>query len=210
MKSVRDYLAQDMWGHILMSGDAVRGCVLGETCKTDREKHEYCQGIMTMFPHMMLGNFTQWLWDGNAPKDYQAFMGPSVQALQSKVFPALEQYFLGGLTEQEKGKLLIPLLTDVIPRHVLSGFYDYMFAGQPDYKDISDFWPEVEPLLRLTARELALCYEGEMDLEEKAELFLFIGTRYPFLLVKRWYDWQFGKEKMEGPPGGPPGPPPEG
>lgn len=50
MKSVRDYLAQDMWGHILMSGDAVMGCVTGETCKTPQEKHEYCQGIMTMFP----------------------------------------------------------------------------------------------------------------------------------------------------------------
>ena len=204
MKSVRDYLAQDMWGHILMSGDAVRGCVTGETCKTAAEKHEYCQGIMTMFPHMMLGNFSRWMWEAGAPKDYNAFLEPSVQALQKKVFPALEQYFMGNLSEEERGKLLIPLLTDVIPRHVLSGFYDYMFAGSPEYKDIAEFWPTVEPLLTLTAKELELCYAGKLSLEEKAELFLFIGTRYPFLLVKRWYDWQFGKEKMEGPPGGPP------
>ena len=204
MKSVRDYLAQDMWGHILMSGDAVKGCVTGQTCATAQEKLEYCQGIMTMFPHMLLGNFSRWLWDEGAPKDYHAFMDSSVQALQSKVFPALERYFLGGLSEQEKGALLIPLLTDGIPRHVLSGFYDYMFSGQKDYKDISDFWTEAEPLLHLTAKELELAYSGKLSLEEKAELFLFIGTRYPFLLVKRWYDWQFGKEKMEGPPGPPP------
>lgn len=204
MKSVRDYLAQDMWGHILMSGDAVRGCVTGETCKTAAEKHEYCQGILTMFPHMMLGNFTRWMWDGNAPKDYDAFLEPSVQALQKKVFPALEQYFLENLSEQEKGKLLIPLLTDVIPKHVLSGFYDYMFAGSPEYKDIAEFWSAVEPFLTLTAKELALAYTGTLSLEERAELFVFVGTRYPFLLVKRWYDWQFGKEKMEGPPGPPP------
>ena len=204
MKSVRDYLAQDMWGHILMSGDAVKGCVTGQTCATAQEKHEYCQGIMTMFPHMMLGNFSRWFWDQGMPKDYNAFMDSSVQALQSKVFPVLEEYFLGGLSEQEKGALLIPLLTDVIPRHVLSGFYDYMFSGQKDYKDISDFWTEAEPLLQLTARELELAYSGKLSLEEKAELFLFIGTRYPFLLLKRWYDWQFGKEKMEGPPGPPP------
>ena len=30
--------------------------------------------------------------------------------------------------------------------------------------------------------------------------FLYLGARYPFLLVKRWYDWQFGKDKMEMPP----------
>ncbi len=204
MKSVRDYIAQDMWGHILMSGEAVKGCVTGATCKTPQEKHEYCQGIMTMFPHMMLGNFSRWLWENDAPKDYNTFMEPSVQALQSKVFPDLERYFLGNLSEQEKGNLLIPLLTDVIPKHVLTGFYDYMFAGQKDYKDIATFWPTVEPLLKLTARELELAYDGSLSLEEKAELFLFIGTRYPFLLIKRWYDWQFGKEKMEGPPGPPP------
>ncbi len=204
MKSVRDYLAQDMWGHILMSGEAVKGCVTGTTCKTAQEKHEYCQGILTMFPHMMLGNFARWFWDQGTPKDYNAFMEPSVQALQSKVFPVLEQYFLGNLSEKEKGALLIPLLTDVIPRHVLSGFYDYMFAGSTEYKDIAEFWPTVEPLLKLTAKELELAYSGALTLEEKAELFLFVGTRYPFLLVKRWYDWQFGVEKMEPPPGPPP------
>lgn len=204
MKSVRDYLAQDMWGHILMSGEAVKGCVTGATCKTPQEQHEYCQGILTMFPHMMLGNFSRWFWDQGAPKDYSAFMEPSAQALQSKVFPALEQYFLGNLSEQEKGALLIPLLTDVIPKHVLSGFYDYMFAGSPDYKDIAEFWPTVEPFLTLTAKELALAYNGSLSLEEKAELFLFVGTRYPFLLVKRWYDWQFGVEQMAPPPGPPP------
>ncbi len=36
--------------------------------------------------------------------------------------------------------------------------------------------------------------------EEQAEIFLYVGTRYPFLLLKRWYDWQYGEEKMELPP----------
>lgn len=191
-----------------MSGEAIRGCVSGETCKTAKEKLDYCQGITTMFPHMMLGNFSRWLWDGNAPKDYNAFMEPSVKALQTEVFPTLEHYFLGDLSETEKGALLIPLLTDVIPKYVLSGFYDYMFAGSPEYKDISAFWPTVDPLLKLTAKELELAYTGNLSLEEKTELFGFIGTRYPFLLVKRWYDWQFGAEKMGPPPDGPGGPGP--
>jgi hypothetical protein len=208
MKSVKDYIAQDMPGHIMMSGDAILGCVTGETCPTLQEKHEYCKGIMTMFPHMLLANFSRWFWEAEAPRDYSAFMDASAPQLQAQVFPVLERVFdeAEPLPESQRGALLIPLLTDVIPKHVLGGFYQYMFAGTEDYKDIAAFWPTVEPLLQLTARSLALAYDDDapLPLEEKAELYLFIGTRLPFLLIKRWYDWQFGKEKMEMPP-----PPPQ-
>jgi hypothetical protein len=135
-------------------------------------------------------------------------MDASAPQLQAQVFPVLERVFdeAEPLPESQRGALLIPLLTDVIPKHVLGGFYQYMFAGTEDYKDIAAFWPTVEPLLQLTARSLALAYDDDapLPLEEKAELYLFIGTRLPFLLIKRWYDWQFGKEKMEMPP-----PPPQ-
>ncbi len=128
MKSIRDYIAQDMWGHILMSGPDIRGYILGEKYPTTQEQHQYCQGIFTMFPHMMLGNFTRWLWEAQPPKDYSVFMETSAQALQAKVFPVLEEAFAAeGEARVEK---LIPLLTDVIPKHILTGFYDYMFSGQ--------------------------------------------------------------------------------
>ncbi len=201
MRSVKDFVLPDLWGHNLMSGDAIRGCVLGTTCKTIQEKKEYCQGIFTMFPHMLLANFSRWMWGDEMPKDYQAFLEPSVQALQTKVFPELDRYF--SLSGKEQAALMAGLLTDVIPKHVITGFYDYMFAGQPDYRDISDFWTEVQPLLGMTAHLIDAAYTG-MTPEERAEAFLYLGARYPFLLVKRWYDWQFGKEKMEGPPGPPP------
>ena len=74
-----------------------------------------------------------------------------------------------------------------------------MFAGSPDYKDIALFWPEVKPLLGMTAALIKAAY-SDMTVEAKAEAFLYLGARYPFLLVKRWYDWQFGKDKMEMPP----------
>ena len=208
MKSIREYLAQDWWGHCLMSADAIRGCATGETCKTAQEKHEYCKGIMTMFPHMLLMNFSRWFWDGAMPKDYQGFMEPSAAALQEIVFPVLEQYFdeSSTLTVEERGALLIPLLTDVIPKHVLGGFYAYMFEGDENYKDIAEFWPTVEPLLSLTARSLKTVYsiDAGCSTEEKGELFVYIGARMPFILIKRWYEWYFGKEKMEMPP-----PPPQ-
>jgi hypothetical protein len=63
MKSVKDHMAQDMPGHIMMSSDAIVGCVTGETCPTVREQHEYRKGIMTMFPHMLLANSSRWFWD---------------------------------------------------------------------------------------------------------------------------------------------------
>ena len=187
MKSVKGYVMDDLWGHNLMSGDAIRGCVLGTTCKTPEEKKGYCQGIFTMFPHMMLANFSRWMWEGEMPKDYNAFLQPSVEALQAKVFPQLDKVFDGTLTEEEKAGIMVELLTEVIPQHVLTGFYDYMFAGSPDYKDIALFWPEVKPLLGMTAALIKAAY-SDMTVEEKAEAFLYLGARYPFLLVKRWYD----------------------
>lgn len=207
MKSIRDYLAQDWWGHCLMSADAIRGCATGETCKTAADKLEYSKGIMTVFPHMLLANFSRWFWDGQPPKDYGKFMDASVAALQAEVFPILEKYFdeTNGMTDRERGALLAPILTDLIPKHVLSGYYDYYFAGTADYKDLSTFWPMVAPLLNLTANAIAMVYSAdEVDIDEKGELFVYIGARMPFIIIKRWYEWEFGKEKMEMPP-----PPPQ-
>lgn len=203
MKSVKGYVMDDLWGHNLMSGDAIRGCVLKTTCKTTAEQKDYCQGIFTVFPHMLLANFSRWMWEEGTPKDYGAFMEPSVQALQAKVFPKLEEVFAEGCTDEKKAEIFGELLTDVIPKHVLTGFYDYMFAGQEGYKDIVTFWPEVEALLGMTRHLIRVAYNG-MNPEEKAEAWLYLGARYPFLLIKRWYDWQFGKDKMEMPP-----PPPQ-
>ncbi len=202
MKSIKGFVMDDMWGHILMSGPDIRGYINGDMYQTVEERHKYCQGIFTVYPHMMLNNFTHWLWEDNAPKPYQNFMDPSVQALQSKVFPILRQAFESGISSEERGALFIPLFASVIPKHILTGFYDYMFMGQPDFKDITAFWPTVEPILNLVARMLHMVYDSSqaISVEEKVEVFLFLGTRYPYLLLKRWYDWQFGTEKTEMPP----------
>jgi len=204
-----------MWNHNLMSGGEIKGCVTGEKFATADEKLGYCQGIFCTFPHMLLANFTNWLWEGKPPKDYQTFMGPSVAALQEQVFPELEAYFKGDLSPAERAQLMAVLVTRVIPQHILTGYYDYMFAGSEDYKDISAFWEEAAPLLEMTAEFTRTCYV--LSTEARAEAFLYLGARYPFLLVKRWYDWQFGKDKLEmgpppgdGGPGGPGGPPPGG
>lgn len=72
------------------------------------------------------------------------------------------------MSQPERGKRLIPLLTDVIPKHVLNGFYDYMFAGKAEYKDIMDFWQGIAPILELTARNLRWAYmRNRADAQEQ-------------------------------------------
>ena len=217
MKKIKDFVLDDMWNHNLMSGGEIKGCVLSTVHKTPAEKNAYCQGIFVTFPHMMFSNFSGWMWPEGAPKNYQDFMGGSVKALQEKAFPLLDRYFEAATPDSEKGEIIAKLLTEIIPQHIITGYYQYMFEGQEDYKDISSFWTEVAPLLGMTA-ELARAAFSGMTLEERAEAFLFFGARYPFLMLKRWYDWQFGPDKLEGGPGGPPpggpggpgGPPPGG
>lgn len=208
MKSIRDFIAQDMWSHILMTGPDIRGYLSGERYPSPKDKEKYCQGILTVYPHMMLANFSTWLWDGNPPKGYSTFMDSSVKALQSKVFPTLAQCFdlEESISEAERGDKLIPLLTDVIPKHVLTGFYDYMFSGEPNYQDISEYWIGVQPLLDMAARNLKWAYsqEGLSNPAQRQEVFLFIGTRMAGYILKRWYDWQYGEDKLETPPGPPP------
>ncbi len=209
MKKIKDFVLDDMWNHNLMSGGEIRGCALGVTHKTAAEKNSYCQGIFVTFPHMMFSNFSRWMWPDGAPKNYQDFMGNSVKALQKTVFPLLDRYFEEDTPDPEKGEIMAKLLTEMIPQHVVTGFYNFMFEGQPEHKDIADFWKETAPLLGMTA-QLARSAYGGMTPAQRAEAFLFFGARYPFLLLKRWYDWQYGPDKLEGGPGGPPpgGPPP--
>ena len=208
--SIKDYIADDMWGHILMSGEAVRGCAMGTTCSTAAEKLDYCKGIMVTFPFMMLANFSRWYKEHVDPamQDYAPFMDAALPPLQAEVFPQLEAYFNeeAPLPEAERGAILIPLLTDRIPKYVLGEFYAYFFGDSPEAGDIETFWAAVDPLLQLTARMLEAAYDTErpISLEVRGELFKYVGTRYPFYLLKRWYDWQFGQDVLDFPP-----PPPE-
>ena len=45
MKSVRDYIAQDMWGHILMTGPDIRGYLSGEKYPTVAEGGRCAQAL---------------------------------------------------------------------------------------------------------------------------------------------------------------------
>lgn len=213
MKKIRDFLADDMFNHILMSGPDIVKYFDPAAGMTPEEKHAYCQGIFCTYPHIMLGNFTRWLFSEEpAPKDYSGFMEESLPTLQAKVFPVLEQVFAGTLDEEARGQLLIPVLTEVIPTHMLTGFHNYMF---PDTKNVQELLDSLKPMLQgVVAHALKGCYDGTFDNKEKTEVYLFVATRMSYFILKRWHDWMFGAEVLEmGPPpgeGGPGGPPPMG
>ena len=198
-KSIQSHVLNDMWTANLMAGDGIRDCVLGEKMTTADEKIEFCRGIFCTFPHILLMQFSNWMWPEGEPRDYQAFMDASLAPLQEKVFPELDRYFKGNLPREDRAELMAALLTKVIPQHVLTGYYSYMYESAEDRKDITEFWQEVQPLLNMTADVTRCSYD--MDTPARAELFLYLGGRYPFLLLKRWYDWQYGRDVLEmGPP----------
>lgn len=212
-KSIESYVMADVWECNLMVGDEIKGCVTGEVHPDAESKLDFCRGIFCTFPHMMLTRFTGWMWPEGAPKDFQPFMDKSLPALQEKVFPELEDYFKGGLPVAEQAQLMAVLLTQVIPQQVLGGYYEYMYAGSQEKKDLGTFWPEVQPLLEAIAEMTRNSYV--LSPEARAEVFRYLGTQYPFLLLKRWYDWQYGKDVLVmGPPpgaeGGPDSPGPGG
>ena len=176
-----------------MVGDDIKNSITGEgTLFGNSSPEEFCQGIFCTFPHMMLKHFVSWMWPEGEPKDYQTYMDQSLPPLQEKVFPQLASYFHDNLTGDEKGRLMTALLTDVVPQYVLNGFYEYMFAGDDNYKDISGFWEETAPLLEMSAELFRNAYSLSTD--ARVEVFRYAASRYPFLLLKRWYDWQFGKD----------------
>ena len=192
-KSIKDFVLTDMWNNNMMVGNDIRNSITGEgPLFGNSSAEEFCQGIFCTFPHMMLKHFVSWMWPDGEPKDYQEYMDRSLPQLQEKVFPQLASFFHDNLTGEEKGRLVTMLLTEVIPQYIFNGFYDYMFSGDENYKDISGFWTEVAPLLEMSARLFSNAYN--MSDDARVEVFRYAASRYPFLLLKRWYDWQFGKD----------------
>ena len=192
-KSVKEFVLTDMWNNNMMVGDDIRICITGDgTLYGGSSPEEFCQGIFCTFPHMMLKHFVSWMWPEGEPRDYQTYMDRSLPLLQEKVFPALASFFHENLSADEKGRLMTALLTEVIPQYIFGGFYEYMFAGNENYKEISGFWAEAAPLLEMSAGLFGSAYH--MSVQARVEVFRYAASRYPFLLLKRWYDWQFGKD----------------
>lgn len=218
MKKIRDYIHDDMFNHILMSGPAIEKYFDPAEGMTLKEKHEYDQGIFCTYPFMMLANYCNWKYDAEepAPRPYADFMNEAMPRLQAKVFPLIAPAFdeENPLPESKRGEILIPVLTDIIPTFVLTEFYNYMYPNAE--KDISELLEQLKPMLQGVVAEVLLpaAYSDEkpMDWRVKTEVFKFVALRMAAFCMKRYHDWHFGAEVMAmgPPPGGPDGEGPGG
>ncbi len=167
MKKIRDFIADDMFNHISMSGPDIEKYFDPASGMTLADKLAYDKGIMCTYPFMMLGNYCNFKYDEEdpAPRDYEAFKAEAMPRLQAQVFPLLEPCFddANPLPESERGKVLIPILTDIIPNFVLGEFYRYMY---PDGEDI-------QPLLDNADKEIVLdCTDLEYISSSGLRIFL--------------------------------------
>jgi len=210
MKKIREFIGSDMFNHIAMSGPDIANFFDPSVVQSAEEKLSYAKGIICVYPYMMLGNYCSWKFgDEPAPRNYEEFKNDSMPALQKKIFPMLEKCFNDSrpITGTERAEIMIPIFTDIVPFHVLPGFYNYMYGNTKGAKDIREWVDANRPTMisLLGGVILKAVYDETkpMDYHAKTEVFLFIATRMPYLLLKKYYDWHFGAEVVEmGPPPG--------
>lgn len=213
MKKIREFIGSDMFNHIAMTGPDIVRYFDPECIQTAEQKLAYAKGIMCVYPHIMMGNYCAWKYeDEPAPHDYTEFMKASIPALEQKVFPLLEKCFDSSnpLSSSERGKLIIPIITDIVPFHVLTGFYHYMYGDSVGSKDIREFVETIRPTFISLMGDIVLksVYDDAKQVDDrvKTEVFSYIATRMPYDLLRKYHDWHFGAEVVEmgPPPGGPP------
>lgn len=210
MKKIRDFIAQDMFNHMAMSGPDIAEFFSPESGQTAEQKLAYAKGIICTYPHILMGNYCDWKFaDEAAPHDYAVFMKSSLPALQGKVFPLLEKCFDDEkpVSGAERTEIMISILTDIVPFHVLTGFYNFMYGGSEGAKDIRELVDVIRPTLISLMGDIILkaVYDDSkpVDYRVKTEVFSYIATRMPYDLLKKYYDWHFGAEVVElGPPPG--------
>ncbi len=211
MKKISEFISSDMFGHIGMSGPDIVKFFDPKAAMTTEEKLAYAKGIICTYPYMMTGNYYRWKFEGeHVPHSYKEFMDTSMPALQGRVFPMLEKCFNDAkpVSAKERAEIMVPIFTDIVPFHILLGFYNYMYGDSKNAKDIKEWVDSVRPTMisLLGGVVLKAVYDETtpMDYLAKTEVFMYIATRMPYDLLKKYHDWHFGAEVVTMPP-----PPPD-
>lgn len=207
MKKIRDFIADDMFNHIAMSGPAINKYFDPEGGMTVKEKEEYAKGIICTYPFMMLNNFCAWRYDEEdpIPKPYAPFMESQMPKVQEICHPLLERCYdeAHPISGKEKSNIFVEVLTEIVPRMVIGGFYAYMYGDEK----LEEFMDELRPMLKGVLANVVLPAvfdeDHPMDDKTKTEIFRFIGLRLAVFCMKKMYDWMYGAEIMTlGPPPG--------
>ena len=210
MKKIAEFICSDQPGHIILTGGAIKKYFDPAVKMTAQERKDYVKGLLSVYPYMFLGNYYKWLFEGEtAPKDYQVFMTADQPAIASKVVPVLDAWFdeKSKVKYEDKAKDMIGLFTD-IPFLVLGNFHKWLYTGTKGAKDYQEFLQQTKPALTSVLGGIVLkaYYDKSKSLSaaEKTQIMLFFGTEYAQILIRKYYTWLFGEEKINfpGPPAG--------
>lgn len=211
MKKVDEFISKDQYGHVILTGGAVKEYFDENHPKTNAEKMDYIKGLMTVYPYIMLGNYHKWYFeDTKDTKDYQEFLASSQPKLSEKVLPILQKcYGASPISPEVRAADMTHLFTS-IPYIILEDYYHWI-----DIKngaDFNEFKLENTPFSNVQGEVLLKAYystEPLLKTPEKCEIMIFFATQIPYMMLKRFYDWVYGVD-MTGLPGGPGGPGPGG
>ena len=207
MKKIREFLGDDMFNHIAMSGPDIDRYFDPNGGMTTEDKKKYAQGIICTYPFMMLGNYCRWRFDEEdpIPRPYEPFMEARLPEIQAECFPLLDRFYdeVSPASAAEKTQILTTLLTEIIPRKVIGGFYAYLYGEEK----LEEYLDLLSPMLRGVVADLLLPAVFDesrpMDYRTRTEIFRFIALRLAAFCMKRMYDWMYGPETLEmGPPPG--------
>lgn len=208
MKKIAEFICSDQPGHIIMTGGSIKKYFDPAVKMTAQERNEYVKGLMTVYPYMFLSNYYRWLYEGEkAPKDYQEFMKADQPGVVVQAVPILDAWYdeKSKVPYEDRVKNKIGLIMD-IPFLILGNFHRWLYAGTKDAKDYQDFIKQTKPSLTSVLGGIVLkaYYDKSKPLSaaEKTQVMLFIGTEYGHILIRKYYTWLFGEEKivMPGPP----------
>jgi len=206
MKKIAEFIFNDQPGHIILTGGGIKKYFDPKAKMTTQEKKEYFKGLISMYPYMFLGNYNNWLFDGKSPKNYEEFLKADQPATAAKVTPAIEAWYdeKSSLSYEERVKGKIGLFLD-IPLLVLGSYHAWLYKGEKGAKDFKEFVQQTRPLTSVLGNVVLKAYydtKNPLSVPEKTQVMLFLGTEYAQILIRKYYTWVFGEEKitMPGPP----------
>lgn len=211
MKKIAEFICSDQPGHIILTGGAIKKYFDPAVKMTAQERKDYVKGLLSVYPYMFLGNYYKWLFEGEtSPKNYQEFMSADQPVVAAQVMPVLDTWYdeKSKVRYEDKVKAKTGLFMD-IPFTILGNFHKWLYTGTKDAKDFQDFVQQTKPALTSVLGGIVLkaYYDKKNPLSAagKTQIMLFFGTEYAHILIRKYYTWLFGEEKLNMPPGPPPG-----
>lgn len=180
-KDIEEFIDQDQPGHIAMSGAEIIKYARREGVEL-ADCRDYFFGISTVFPMMLLGHYYTWL-TGNGDQKYMEEFVPAQKERYTAETMALLELIYGAPEDYALWQAALSAYLASYPYQILEEFARFALpeAGVQAAKAFA-VQDRAEALPKLL-RRVAACG----DQNACAELVLWLGTVYPFELLRRFH-----------------------